>query len=490
MADELESRQAVSGSPFRDSAIPLYARAIDWDEYFRRVPPADIWYEKNFRWSADELRAYQNHHFMETVEFAWSNAFYQRLWGEAGVERGDIKSLDDLQKLPSFDSDDIKASLKRRPPFGEACGIIPAEYVQGAPLKLQTSGGTTGMPRPTPYGALEWELNAAFIARTIYVQTGRPGDIMQIPVTLTLANMGWAYYKACHDYLSILPVTTGTGVVTPSRRQMELALEYGTNAWVSFPEYLTQLAHVFKSELGRDVRDLNTRYICSYLGPDVDDGLRKHLEELWGCPVYDNYGAHEPSAIAFEGEDKDGLYIMEDSVYFELLDVESATPVATGEAGDVCVTSLHRRIPPLIRYNLRDLGRIKHEGQSALGSNFRRLDKFLGRSDQMVKIRGVNIYPMACLQAVRSDERATGEWICVASRNTSDKGVIREEMTIRIEVKKGASGLGDLKSYYETRLKTDLGIKVGIELVEEGNLPETNVGKEGKPQRLIDNRHK
>lgn len=490
LADNETTGYATSGSPLKNSTIPLYCRSIDWDAYFRRLPPPDIWYETVFRWSRDELRAYQNHHFMETVEFAWSNPFYQKLWGDAGVERGDIKSLDDLHKLPSFDSDDIKSSIKRRPPFGEPCGITPSKYAEHAPLKLQTSGGTTGMPRPTPFGTLEWEINANMIARTIYAQTGRPGDVMQIPVTLTLANMGWAYYKACHEYLSILPLTTGTGVVTPSRRQMELALEYGADCWVSFPEYLTQLAHVMQSELGRDVRDLKTKYICSYLGPDIDNGLRNHLEELWGCPVFDNYGAHEPGAIGFEAEDKDGLYIMEDSCVVEFIDVETGCPVETGQAGDVCVTSLHRRIPPLIRYNLRDLGRIRSEDESALGSSFRRMDKFLGRSDQMVKIRGVNIYPMACLQAVRSDARSTGEWICIASRNVSDQGVIREEMTVRIEVKRSAENLGDLRAYYERRLHNDLGIKVGVELVDEGNLPETNVGKEGKPRRLIDNRNK
>lgn len=476
-------------SPLQKTNLPLYCKSVDWEAYFRRLPPPDVWHDEVFLgWSQDQIRAYQNHHFMETVEFAWDNQFYQKLWGEAGIEKGDVKSLDDLPKLPTFDSEDMKQSLAAKPPFGTVCGIDPADYVKGAPLKLQTSGGTTGMPRPTLYGPMEWELNGAYLARAIYAQSGRPGDVMQIPVTLSLANMGWAYYQACHNYLGILPVTTGTGIVTPSRRQMEIAFAYGTNCWVSFPEYLTQLAHVAQAELNCDVRDLKTRYICSYLGPDTDDGLRSHIEDLWGCEVFDNYGTHEGGGLAFEGKDKDGLYLMEDATVFEFLDVETCKPVPTGEAGDICITSLHRRIPPLIRYNLRDLGRIKHEGQSPLGSNFRRMDKFLGRSDQMVKIRGVNIYPMACLQAVRSDARSTGEWVCVAWRQQLGSGVLREEMTVRIEIRKHASDLAELQTYYEQRLRNDLGLKVIVELAEEGNLPETNVGKEGKPRRLIDNR--
>lgn len=467
--------------------LPLYCKAVDWAAYFETIPPADIWYDTVFKWSRDQLRAYQNHHFMKIMEVGWRNPFYQKLWSAAGIVRADIRSIDDLPKLPSFDSDDIKSSLNARPPYGEMCGIDPFAFGKEHPLKLQTSGGTTGLPRPTLYGPMEWEYNAAFIARTIYAQTGRPGDMMQITATLSLANMGWAYYKACHDYLGIIPITTGTGAVTPSRRQLEYAQAFGVNAWVSFPEYLTQLAHVMRAELGQDVRDLKTKFIAAYLGPDTDNGLRLHLEELWGCKVYDNYGTHEAGAISFEGEDQDGLYVMEDSTLMEFLDLETRGTVAPGEVGDVCVTHLHRNIPPLIRYNLRDLGRVKHQGTSALGSNYLRMDKFLGRSDQMVKIRGVNIYPMACLQAVRSDPRATGEWICVATRHSCD-GVLRDEMTVRIEVRAGATGLGDLQQHYEARLKNDLGVRVDVELVEEGGLPETNVGKEGKPRRLLDRR--
>lgn len=159
----------------------------------------------------------------------------------------------------------------------------------------------------------------------------------------------------------------------------------------------------------------------------------------------------------------------------------------TGEAGDIIFTHLQREIPPLIRYNLRDLGRIKHDDRSPSGSNFRRMDKFLGRSDQMVKIRGVNIYPMACLGAVRSDARTTGEWICIPQRIEQD-GVLREEMIVKIEVKANAGSLDGLQDHLERRLKEDLGIKTPVVLVPEGQLPETNIGMEGKPRRLLDQR--
>ena len=469
------------------SKLPLYHRSIDWDAFFEDTPPPDVWYETTFRWSRDQLRAYQEKHFKKVMAVGWENPFYQRHWKAAGLEPGDIKSLDDLSKIPTFGSEELKNSIENIPPFGDFPGISPYDYTQQKPLKVQTSGGTTGLPRPTLYGPKEWEYNALYLARSIYAQGGRPGDRMQIPVTLSLANMGWGYYKACHDYLGILPVTTGTGQVTPSRRQLEFADRYKVNAWVSFPEYLTQLAKVMQDEFGRSVRELRTKYISSYLGPDTDNGLRRHIEELWGCDVYDNYGVHDAGSLSFEGEEKDGLYLMEDQAIIQFLDVDSNEEVPTGVAGNICVTSLHRTVMPLIRYNLRDLGRVKYEGESPLRSNFRRMDKFLGRSDQMVKIRGVNIYPMACLTAVRSDDRSTGEWICIATRHSTN-GVLRDEMTVRIEVKNDGRSRDGLQEHYERRLQTDLGIKINVELVDEGNLPEANIGKEGKPQRLIDRR--
>ena len=110
----------------------------------------------------------------------------------------------------------------------------------------------------------------------------RPGDVMQIPMTCSLANAPWQNYKACHDFLGILPLTTGSGIVTASRQQLEIAFRYGTNMWVSFPEYLTRLAEVCRDELKRDVRELKTKLLRTYLGPDVEGTLRRSLQDAMG----------------------------------------------------------------------------------------------------------------------------------------------------------------------------------------------------------------
>jgi phenylacetate-CoA ligase len=471
------------------SALPVYHQSIDWDELYRKYPLPDVFAQTVFRWPRDRIRALQNERFMEVVKTAWDNEFYRSRWMAAGLEAGDIRSIDDITKIPIFQSSDIKDDQAAHPPFGTIHGNV-REYLKTRPVKAQTSGGTTGRPRPTLSGPIEWELNGLTAARGLYMMGARPGDVLQIPATCSLANLGWCVYKGAHDYLGVMPLTTGSGVVTPSRRQMEIAFDWGTNIWVCFPEYLTQLAKVARDELGRDVRDLGTKFIATYLGPDLDNSLRRQLEEVWGCDVYDNYGTNEMGQGAFECEHKNGLHIMEDTLFVEIVDVETNEPVPDGQTGNMVVTILHRHLPPMIRFNVRDLQRIISTERCECGGTFRRMDKLLGRSDDMVKLRGVNLYPMACLPAIKSDPRTTGEWICVVDRTQKD-GVIRDEMVVRVEVLRNAPSREGLAERLSKRLHDDLGVKVVVELCDEGSLAEVaNLGREGKPRRLLDRRHK
>jgi phenylacetate-CoA ligase len=469
------------------TTLPIYQKSINWDEFFATYPVPDVFEKTAYRWSRDELNAFQNRRFMQLMETGWGNEFYSRRWRAAGLQPGDIRSIADIKKLPTYTSDDVKADQAETPPFGRFNGAGHA-LLKTTPIKAQTSGGTTGKPRVTLYAPWDWEMNALTHARASYIQGVRPGDVMQIPATCSLANMGWCVYKACHDYLGVLPVTTGSGVVTSSRRQLETAFDWGTNLWCSFPEYLTQLARVCREELNRDIRDLKTKLVQSFLGPDTDNSLRRQLEEMWGCDVYDIYGTNETGTAAFECRHKNGLHIMEDCVFIELEDVDTGNPVRDGEAGNIVVTILHRSLPPVIRYNIRDLARVISNDRCECGSCFRRLDKFLGRSDDMVKLRGVNIYPMACLPAIRSDARTSGEWICVVERSEQN-GVIRDDMTVRVEVLRAVTDVNELQAALEKRLQGDLGVKVAVELVAEGSLAEVaNIGREGKTKRLLDRR--
>jgi phenylacetate-CoA ligase len=468
------------------TALPIYHRSVDWDALYREYPVPDVYAQTVYRWPAEQIRELQNRRFLECMQRGWQNGFYQRRWRAAGLEPADVRSINDIVKLPTFNSDDIKKDQEENPPFGLIHGDWK-QLLKTTPLKLQTSGGTTGTPRPTLYGPVEWELNGLTLARVLYLHGVRPGDVFQAPYTAALQNTGWCSYKAAHDYLGILILTTGSGAVTPSRRQLELAFEWGTNVWYARPEYMTQLAKVCRDELGRDLRELKTKFVAGGFGPDVDHSFAKQIEELWGCPAYDFYGTHEMGMGAFECRHKTGLHLMEDTQFIEVVDVDTEQPVPEGEKGNMVTTIFFRSIPPIIRYNLRDLTRIVGSNRCECGSCFRRMEKCLGRSDMMVRIRGNSIWPQSCLPAIKSDPRTTGEWLCVADRVNRD-GVVRDEMTVKIETVVGAD-LAGLQQKLEERLKSDLGVRVGVELVRDGALLEfSNRGVEGKPRRLLDKR--
>ena len=473
------------------SSLPLYRHAFDWEQYCRDYPLPDVFEQTVYRYTPQKLRVLQNERFLKVVQAGWANAFYSRRWREQGLSPGDIRSIDDIAKLPTFNSDDIKQSLETNPPYGDFHSV-DRDQLASMPFKLQTSGGTTGTPRGTLSDPIAWETQALSSARAIYIQGGRPGDVMQIPMTCSLANAPWQTYKACHDFLGILPLTTGSGIVTASRQQLEIAFRYGTNLWTSFPEYLTRLADVCREELGRDVRELKTKFVRSYLGPDLDGALRRELTDTWGCPVYDTYGTHEMGTCGFDCREQCGMHVMEDTLYLEIVDVETGEPVAPGERGNMVVTVFFRNVPPIIRYNLRDLSRILPDSLTkacACGSHFRRMDHFLGRSDAMVKLRGVSVYPMACLPAVKSDARTTGEWVCIVTRNEAG-GSARDEMEVLIEVKRDAENRNGLKEMLEQRLREDLGVSVQVQLADQGSLAElaNSGGREGKARRLVDRR--
>jgi phenylacetate-CoA ligase len=467
--------------------VPYYHRSIDFDTLVREYPPSQDYAETVFLYGRQEIEEIQNKRLLEIVEWAWGNPFYRKKWEAHGVRPQEIRSKDDLGKLPMVAVEDFKDSIKAHPPFGEHPGLTRADGAR-TPIKIQSSGGTTGMPRPTLFTPWEWEIQGIQGSRALWIQGARPGDVMQIPSTLSTANLGWFYYLSCLHWSGIVPVTLGSGNVTPSRRQLEVAFDWRVNLWAGFPEYLLHLASVAEQE-GLDLRKLNTRFIASFLGPDLDGSLRKMMEGVWHCPVFDNYGTHEVGLPAFECQEKDGLHMLEDMFIVEVADVDTDQVLPAGEKGNLVITSLYRKHPPLIRYNLRDYVRIVSDGRTrcGCGSYTVKMDHFLGRSDDMVKLRGTNVFPMACVRAVTSDDRTTGEWLCVVERMTAGLDV-REDMTVQVEIKPEVTDRQELIRVLEDRLKSDLGIRVAVELVPAGGLAQFTYGREGKARRLLDKR--
>jgi phenylacetate-CoA ligase len=461
-----------------------YFRTVDFDRLFERHPPAEEYVEGMHLWSRDRIRDHQEMLFRDVLEVAWQNPFYADRWGSEGLEPGDVKSLDDLSKLPIIGVDDFKESIATAPPFGTHQVLHTIDPPQA--IKIQSSGGTTGRPRPTLFSSREWEVQGIQTARALYLQGARPGDVMQIPVSLSTANLGWCYFQACFYYLGMSVITTGSGLVTPSRRQIEEAEAWGTNMMVAFPEYLLTLGHT-AAEMGVPPESLGLKLLTTYLGPDTAGLLRRELEDLWGCSVYDNYGTHEIGVVSFECSARNGLHFNEDTIFVELGDIDTGQIKPHG-IGNLIATSLHRHHPPLIRYNLMDRIEMLPNEVCECGSRSTRMNHFLGRSDDMVKIKGTNVYPMACLNAVKSQPGTTGEWLCVVDRIERGNRV-EDQLTVMVELADGSAGSVELSTGLADALHNDLGVKVVVELVGQGVLdPMTNRGREGKVRRLLDRR--
>src|SRR5450631_2202615 len=150
----MSENRASTESP---SALPLYHYAMDWRAFYAKYPPPDVFVDTVYRWPADRIRALQNERFLEVMQAGWQNQFYRKLWGKAGLDPGDVRSLADIARLPIFNSDDIKTDQQEFPPFGQLPGIESLQTgLTTTPIKLQTSGGTTGKPRMTLHGPIEW----------------------------------------------------------------------------------------------------------------------------------------------------------------------------------------------------------------------------------------------------------------------------------------------------------------------------------------------
>ena len=471
-----------------DDAIPYYWQALDWAALTRDYAPPPAFAKTTGRLSADALHALQNARFLERMKDAWRTGFYRSRWEAAGMAPADIRSIDDIEKIPTFNSDDLKDAIAARPPFGNHHPIDASDFAR-IPVKVQTSGGSTGMPRVTLFDPLAIEVQGIQTARGLYAQGARPGDIIQITYTMSLANAGWCALNGVFNWLGATPVTTGSGAVTSSERQLEYAQAWGTTGWFARGEYLARLVEVAR-EMKLDLHSLKTRQIHSFLGSDLEGHLRRQLEDAWGAPVYDNYGTHETGLLAFECHAQDRKHINEDTAYIELADVETGAPLPMGSRGNLVVTSLHRSVPPIIRYNLRDCLIAYAREQCACGLCTRKLSTFLGRSDEMVKLRGTNVYPLACQNAVSKNLRTTGEFLCVVSHVGEGLGR-RETMVVRVERRSLDTDAQMLAAELAADLHKDLGVRVDVEIVESGALAvHTQIGRQNKVKRLLDLRDK
>ena len=465
--------RAVPGAPGPRSYLDFVSpRALQ-----REYPIGPPFLDTVARLGRDEIRHRQDRRFRRLLRRAWQVPFYRRLWAARGLEPGDVRGLDDIGKLPVYGKADLMRSVEEHPPFGDYHGVDLLG--PRAPVVFHTTSGTTGRPQPLFWGARSRELQNLLLARGYLLQGVTPHDVVQSVYGHGVVNGGHYIRETFLHFVGSLFISAGTGAETRSRTQVEYLRDFGVTVLVGFVDYLRHLAEVAR-EMGLvPGRDIRLRLVIGHLGGES----REDLSRAWGgAEVFDWYGVGDTGLVAAEGPDHAGLYVMEDAHHVDVIDPESHAVLGDGATGALCVTTLFKDdVFPVVRFNTNDLSAVL-PGASPAGLTLRRLAGFLGRSDSMVKLRGINVYPSAVAGLLRERPEATGEFLCTVTRREG-----RDEMTVAVEVRGAATS--SLAENLLALLRARLGVEVGVELAAPGALaPRTGLEGRQKPIRLIDER--
>ncbi len=435
------------------------------------------------RMSVDELRSLQEARFAKVLAFAWKVPFYQRHWGRLGIESGDIKGLEDLAKLPVYSKSDLMASVESHPPLGDFHGLETYRDNARPPLIFQTTSGTTGKPQPLIWGPKSREVQNMLLARLYHLQGIRREDVVHSVYGFGMVNGGHYIRETLTHWIGAQVLSAGTGAETPSAQQVQLMADFKATVIVGFADYLRRLADVARDAGLLPGRDIPVRLISGHFGAEGAE----EIGGLWNAEVFDWYGVGDTGAIAGQGPDRDGMHLMEDAQFVELIDPETFEPVAEGAEGDLVCTCLYKDdIFPIIRFQTHDVTRLL-PGANPLGLPFRRMAGMLGRSDNMVKLRGINIYPqgVGALLTSRFAE-ANGEYVCLVRTREG-----REEMEVAVEVtREAAADIADqdagLPAAMAAVLKERLGVQIAVRAVAPGETAAlTQIEQRQKPIRLI-----
>jgi phenylacetate-CoA ligase len=426
--------------------------------------PASL--DREERMGVDELRALQLSRLQQTLRAAYENVpHYRRAFDEAGVHPDDCRELADLSRFPTTGKEDLRQNY----PFGMFA--VPREQVR----RVHASSGTTGKPTVVGYTQADLDVWAALMARSIRAAGGRPGDVLHNAYGYGLFTGGLgAHYGAERLGCTVVPVSGG---MTP--RQVQLITDFGPRVIMVTPTYMLTVLDEFEAQ-GLDPRSSSLEVGIFGAEPWTEQ-MRREMEERAGIHAVDIYGLSEvmgPGVAQECGETKDGLHVWEDAFYPEVIDPLTGEVLPDGEEGELVFTSLAKQAMPVIRYRTRDLTRLL-PGTARPG--MRRMQRITGRTDDMIILRGVNLFPTQVEEIVLRTAGLSPHFRLVLSRAGR-----MDALTVEVEARPDCPPERRPAAAAEVArgIKDTIGTSVDVAVVD----PETLERSVGKLQRLVDRR--
>ena len=419
--------------------------------------------------SIDELRSLQLKRLQQTLQHAYANSpVYRAKFDAAGVRPDDCKTLADIAKFPFTTKSDLRDSY----PFGMFA--VPRENC----ARIHASSGTTGKPTVVGYTLKDIDTWSTVVARSIRAGGAKPGDMVHISYGYGLFTGGMgAHYGAEKLGLTVVPFGGGQ-----TERQVQLIQDFKSNIIMVTPSYMLAIADEFERQ-GIDPKTSSLRIGIFGAEPWTND-MRAAIEKRMNIDAVDIYGLSEvmgPGVASECIETKDGPTIWEDHFYPEIINPETGEPVADGEMGELVFTSLTKEALPIIRYRTRDLTRLL----PGTARSMRRMEKITGRSDDMMIIRGVNVFPSQIEELILKRAELAPHYQCVLTREGP-----MDDLKVLIETKPGVSPdsieARAAAKQLQHEIKVYIGSSVAIELKAEGGVERS----QGKAKRVVDLRGK
>jgi len=418
----------------------------------------------------EKLREKQLERLKNTIKRAYEKVpYYRKKLNEAQVSPDDIKKLEDIRNIP-FTS---KADLREVYPFGMFASPL-SEIVE-----IHMSSGTTGRPIVAGYTLLDIEIWGEVMARCLTMAGATKNDIVQVAYGYGLFTGGFGvHYGARKIGAMIVPASAGN-----TRRQIEIMRDFGTTILACTPSYALYMAEVAQ-EMGIEPTILKLKAGC--FGAEMwTEAMRTEIEKRFNLNAYNIYGLTEiiGPGVAHECSEKKGLHVFEDHFFVEVIDPDTGDPVYDGQRGELVLTTLTREGMPMLRFRTRDITSIIRD-KCACGRTFARIERIRGRTDDMIKVRGVMIFPYQIEKAILEVQGVEPHYQIIITRPQH-----LDEIEVMVEMSKETFSdevkhIENLRRKLEKRIEDITGIRVKVTLVEPKSLPRS----EGKAKRIIDKR--